>query len=167
MKEIASVSAEALAELRTTLKALRSAQDGPAPLHPVQDLADLSSLIAGVEKAGLSVQLEVAGTPADFPPPVGHAGYRIIQEGLTNVLRHSTARQARVRIEAGDRSVLIEVLDRGEPHASSGQTVGHGLAGMRERAAALGGSCEAGPTDGTGWQVRAEIPLGRVGRLGG
>jgi signal transduction histidine kinase len=167
LEEIASVSAGALTELRTTLKALRSGQDGPAPLHPVQDLADLSSLIAGVEEAGLSVQLEMAGTPAGLPPPVGHAGYRIIQEGLTNVLRHSSARQARVRIEAGDRGVLIEVLDKGEPHASAGQAVGHGLAGMRERAAALGGSCEAGPTDGTGWRVRAEIPLGRVGGLGG
>jgi signal transduction histidine kinase len=159
LDEIASVSAEALDELRTTLKALRSAQDGPAPLHPVQDLAGLSSLIAGVEEAGLSVRLEMAGTPADLPPPVGHAGYRIIQEGLTNVLRHSTARQALVRVEAGHRSVLIEVLDEGEARPSAGHAAGHGLAGMRERAAALGGNCEAGPAGGTGWRVRAEIPL--------
>jgi signal transduction histidine kinase len=164
LDEIASVSAGALAELRTTLKALRSAQDGPAPLHPVQDLGGLGSLIAGVEEAGLSVQLEMAGTvPDGLPPPVGHAGYRIIQEGLTNVLRHSTARQALVRVEAGHRSVLIEVLDEGEPHPSAdlaaGQAAGHGLAGMRERAAALGGSCEAGPADGAGWRVRAEIPV--------
>ena len=67
LDEIASASAEALAELRTTLKALRSAQDGPAPLHPVQDLAGLGSLIAGVEEAGLAVKLEMAGTPADLP----------------------------------------------------------------------------------------------------
>jgi signal transduction histidine kinase len=159
LDEIASVSAEALDELRTTLKALRSAQDGPAPLHPVQDLAGLSSLIAGVEEAGLSVRLEMAGTPADLPPPVGHAGYRIIQEGLTNVLRHSTARQALVRVEAGHRSVLIEVLDEGEARPSADHAAGHGLAGMRERAAALGGNCEAGPAGGTGWRVRAEIPL--------
>jgi signal transduction histidine kinase len=163
LDEIASVSAEALDELRATLKALRSAQDGPAPLHPVQDLAGLSSLIAGVEEAGLSVQLEMAGTPADLPPPIAHAGYRIIQEGLTNVLRHSSARQALVRVEAGHYGVLIEVLDEGEPHPptdlAAGQAAGHGLAGMRERAAALGGSCEAGPAGGAGWRVRAEIPL--------
>jgi signal transduction histidine kinase len=159
LDEIASVSAEALDELRATLKALRSAQDGPALLHPVQDLAGLSSLIAGVEEAGLSVRLEMAGTPADLPPPVGHAGYRIIQEGLTNVLRHSTARQALVRVEAGHRSVLIEVLDEGEARPSADHAAGHGLAGMRERAAALGGDCEAGPAGGTGWRVRAEIPL--------
>jgi signal transduction histidine kinase len=167
LDEIASVSAEALSELRTTLKALRSAQDGPAPLHPVQDLAGLKGLIAGVEEAGLAVKLEIAGAPADLPSPVGHAGYRIIQEGLTNVLRHSTARQALVRVEAGHRRLLIEVLDEGEPHSSGdhavGQAAGHGIAGMRERAAALGGSCEAGPADGAGWRVRAEIPIAAAG----
>jgi signal transduction histidine kinase len=164
LDEIAAVSAGALTELRTTLKSLRAAQDGPAPLHPAQDLAGLPGLIAGVEDAGLSVRLDVAGTPAGLPAPVGHAGYRIIQESLTNVLRHSTARQARVRVTAGDRSVEIEVLDDGRPHGQAAsvaalQAGGHGLAGMRERAAALGGSCEAGPVNGTGWRVRAEIPF--------
>ena len=164
LDEIAAVSAGALTELRTTLKALRAAQDGPAPLHPAQDLADLPGLIAGVEEAGLSVRLDVAGIPSGLPAPVGHAGYRIIQESLTNVLRHSTARQARVRVTAGDRSVEIEVLDDGRPHGQAAsvaalQAGGHGLAGMRERAAALGGSCEAGPVNGTGWRVRAEIPF--------
>jgi signal transduction histidine kinase len=163
LDEIASVSAGALAELRITLKALRAAQDGPAPLHPVQDLGGLISLIAGVEEAGLSVQLEVTGAPAGLAAPVGHAGYRIIQEGLTNVLRHSTARQARVRVEASDRVVIIEVVDDGQPQASTTSVGGHGLAGMRERAAALGGSCEAGPVDGAGWRVRAEIPVGGTG----
>jgi signal transduction histidine kinase len=163
LDEIASVSAEALAELRITLKALRAAQDGPAALHPVQDLGGLSSLIAGVEEAGLSVQLEVTGAPAGLAAPVGHAGYRIIQEGLTNVLRHSTARQARVRVEASDRVVIIEVVDDGQPQTSTTPGGGHGLAGMRERAAALGGSCEAGPVNGAGWRVRAEIPVGGTG----
>ena len=160
LDEIVSVSAGALAELRITLKALRATQDGPAPLHPVQDLGGLTSLIAGVEEAGLSVQLEVTGAPAGLAAPVGHAGYRIIQEGLTNVLRHSTARQARVRVEASDRVVIIEVVDDGQPRASTTPGGGHGLAGMRERAAALGGSCEAGPVNGAGWRVRAEIPVG-------
>jgi signal transduction histidine kinase len=159
LDDIASASAGALAELRTTLKALRAAQDGPAPLHPVQDLASLAGLIAGVEEAGLSVQLEMTGALASLPAPVGHAGYRIIQESLTNVLRHSTARQARVRVEASDRSLLIEVLDDGQPHAPAVPAGGHGLAGMRERAAALGGSCEVGPVNGAGWRVRAEIPV--------
>jgi signal transduction histidine kinase len=167
LDDIASASAGALAELRTTLKALRAAQDGPAPLRPVQDLANLASLIAGVEEAGLSVQLEMAGAPAGLPAPVGHAGYRIIQESLTNVLRHSTARRARVRVEADDRSLLIEVLDDGQPHAPAVPAAGHGLAGMRERAAALGGSCEVGPVNGAGWRVRAEIPVAEIPAGGG
>jgi signal transduction histidine kinase len=172
LDEIASVSAGALAELRATLKALRGAQDGLAPLHPVQDLAGLPALVAGVAEAGLSVQLEVTGAPAGLPAPVGHAGYRIIQESLTNVLRHSTSRQASVRVGAGERSLVIEVLDQGQPHtptvpASAPQAGGHGLTGMRERAAALGGSCEAGPVNGTGWRVRAEIPVSPGAEVGG
>jgi signal transduction histidine kinase len=172
LDEIASVSAAALAELRATLKSVRGAQDGLAPLHPVQDLAGLPGLIAGVEEAGLSVQLEVAGAPGGLPAPVGHAGYRIIQESLTNVLRHSTARQAHVRVSAREHSLLIEVLDDGQPHppavpAFVPQAGGHGLAGMRERAAALGGSCEAGPVNGTGWRVRAEIPVRPGAEAGG
>jgi signal transduction histidine kinase len=161
LDEIASASAGALAELRTTLKALRAAQDEPAPMHPFQDLANLADLISGVEEAGLSVRLEVDGALAGLPVSVGHAGYRIVQEGLTNVLRHSTARQAQVRVEAGDHAVVIEVIDNGTTRMATLPAGGHGLAGMRERAAALGGTCEAGPVSGAGWRVRAELPVGR------
>jgi signal transduction histidine kinase len=160
LDEIASASAGALTELRTTLKALRSAQDGPAPLHPFQDLANLADLISGVEDAGLAVHLEVIGVPVALPATVGHAGYRIVQEGLTNVLRHSTAREAHVRVEVGDRAVAVEVVDDGETRPATVPSGGHGLQGMQERAAALGGSCEAGPVNGTGWRVRARIPVG-------
>jgi signal transduction histidine kinase len=159
LEEIASASSQALDELRATLKALRATQDGPAPLHPVQGLANLGALVAGVGEAGLSVDLELAVAPAGLPAPISHAVYRIVQESLTNVLRHSTARCARVRIAAVDRTVLVEVLDEGEPNPSAAPASGHGLRGMRERAAALGGSCEAGPVNGVGWQVRAEIPV--------
>jgi signal transduction histidine kinase len=161
--EIASASAEALAELRTAVKALRAAQEGPAPLHPVQDLAGLADLVAGVEAAGLAVDLDVIGLPAVLPASVGHAGYRIVQEGLTNVLRHSTARQARVRVEVDDRAVVIDVTDDGRQRATTFPTGGHGLRGMRERAAALGGTCEAGTVNGAGWKVRARIPLDGTG----
>jgi signal transduction histidine kinase len=159
LDEIASASAEALTELRTAVKALRTAQDGPAPLHPVQDMASLADLVAGVEASGLAVDLEVIGMPAALPASVGHAGYRIVQEGLTNVLRHSTARQARVRVEVDDRAVVIDVTDDGRKRATSFQSGGHGVRGMQERAAALGGSCEAGTVNGAGWRVRARIPL--------
>jgi signal transduction histidine kinase len=160
LDDIASASAGALTELRTALKTLRAAQDGPAPLHPFQDLASLADLVAGVEDAGLAVHLEVTGIPLSLPATVGHAGYRIVQEGLTNVLRHSTARQARVRVEVGDFTVVIEVVDDGQKRATSFPAGGHGLQGMRERAAALGGTCEAGPVNGAGWRVKARIPVG-------
>jgi len=163
LDEIASASAGALAELRAALKALRTAQDGPVPLHPIQDMASLADLIAGVEAGGLDVDLEVTGVPAALPPSVGHAAYRIVQEGLTNVLRHSTARKAQVRVEVGDCAVVIEVVDDGQKRAAVFPAGGHGVRGMQERAAALGGTCEAGTVNGAGWRVRARIPLGGKG----
>jgi len=165
LDEIASASAGALAELRTALKALRAARDGPAPLHPVQDMASLGDLVAGVEAAGLAVDLKNAGEPAALPASVGHAGYRIVQEALTNVLRHSTARQAQVRVEIDDCAVVIEVTDDGPKRTTAFPAGGQGVRGMRERAAALGGSCEAGTVNGAGWRVRARIPLAGQARM--
>lgn len=162
LEEIASASAAALSELRTTLRALRATQDRPAPLHPFQDLANLSDLISGVQDAGLSVDLQVVGVPAAIPAAVSHAGYRIVQEGLTNVLRHSTARLARVRVEVDERCAVIEILDAGQTRTAVFPPAGHGIQGMRERAAALGGTCEAGPVNGAGWRVRAQIPVGGI-----
>jgi signal transduction histidine kinase len=169
LDEIASASAEALTELRTALKALRAAQDGQygeygsAPLHPFHDLASLTDLVSGVEHTGLAVDLTVTGVPAALPAAVGHVGYRIVQEGLTNVLRHSTARQARVRVEVDDRAVLIEVADDGPKRPGTFPAGGHGLRGMAERAAALGGTCTAGTVNGAGWRVQARIPVGEEG----
>jgi signal transduction histidine kinase len=163
LDEIASASAEALTELRTALKTLRAAQDGPVPLHPFHDLASLADLVSGVENAGLTVDLQVTGAPAALPPAVGHVGYRIVQEGLTNVLRHSTARQARVRVDVDDHAVVIEVADDGPKRAGDSSTGGHGLRGMAERAAGLGGTCEAGTVNGAGWRVQARLPVGKEG----
>jgi signal transduction histidine kinase len=163
LAEIAATSAEALSELRGTLKALRSEQGGPAPLHPSQDLADLTDLITGVHETGLSVELDVAGDPGLLPTPVSHAGYRIVQEGLTNVMRHSASPTARVRIDVRDRSAVIDIVDEGPPRATHARPPGHGLQGMRERAAALGGTCAAGPLDGNSWRVHAELPIAHGG----
>ena len=164
LDEIASTSAEALGELRAALKGLRSDSIDGAPLRPPEaGLADLGDLIAGVKGAGLTVDLDESTAPEAIPQPVGHAGYRIVQEGLTNVLRHSTAGRADVRIGQAEGALLVEVRDDGEARAAAGSASaggsGHGLLGMRERAAALGGTCEAGPVPGGGWQVRARIPL--------
>jgi signal transduction histidine kinase len=159
LAEIASTSAEALGELRAALKGLRSNESEDAPLRPPgASLADLPDLIAGVKGAGLTVELEMAAPPA-VPPAVAHAGYRMVQEGLTNVLRHSTAKQARVRINRDEGALLLEVLDDGQAKPARSAGGGHGLLGMRERAAALGGTCEAGLLPGGGWQIRARIPI--------
>ena len=161
LEEIASTSAEALGELRAALKGLRSDDSQDLPLRPPgAGLADLDDLIAGVKGAGLTVELDMTAAPAAIPPGVGHAGYRIVQEGLTNVLRHSTAAQARVRIGQDEGALLVEVLDNGQARtATRTDGGGHGLLGMRERAAALGGTCEAGRMPEGGWRVRARIPL--------
>src|SRR5580700_10233114 len=166
LEEIASTSAEALGELRAALKGLRS--DDSVPLRPAgAGLADLGDLIAGVKGAGLTVELDMTAATEAVPPAVGHAGYRIVQEGLTNVLRHSTAKHARVRIGHDEGALLVEVLDNGQAVTGTGGGIvggGHGLLGMRERAAALGGSCEAGRVPGGGWRVRARIPIDREDR---
>jgi signal transduction histidine kinase len=161
LEEIASTSAEALGELRTALKGLRSDESEGVPLRPAAaGLADLDDLIAGVKGAGLTVELDMTAATGAVPPAIGHAGYRIVQEGLTNVLRHSTAKHARVRIGRDEGTLLVEVLDNGQARAVTGNGGGgHGLLGMRERAAALGGSCEAGQVPGGGWRVRARIPI--------
>jgi signal transduction histidine kinase len=174
LEEIASTSAEALGELRTALKGLRSDESDGVPLRPAgAGLADLDDLIAGVKGAGLTVELDMAAVPEAVPAAIGHAGYRIVQEGLTNVLRHSTARQARVRIGQAEGVLLIEILDNGQARPATGTVTGtgggiggggHGLLGMRERAAALGGSCEAGRAPGGGWRVRARIPIDQEDR---
>jgi signal transduction histidine kinase len=164
LEEIASTSAEALGELRAALKGLRSDESNGAPLRPAgAGLADLGDLIAGVKGAGLTVELDMAAATAAVPPAIGHAGYRIVQEGLTNVLRHSTAKHARVRIGQDEGALLVEILDQGEAVTGTGGG-GHGLLGMRERAAALGGSCEAGRAPGGGWRVRARLPIDREDR---
>jgi signal transduction histidine kinase len=138
------------------------------PLRPAgAGLADLGDLIAGVKGAGLTVELDMAAATEAVPPAIGHAGYRIVQEGLTNVLRHSTAKHARVRIGQDEGALLVEVLDTGQAVTEAGGGIvggGHGLLGMRERAAALGGSCEAGRAPGGGWRVRARIPIDQEGR---
>src|SRR5580700_993337 len=121
LEEIASTSAEALGELRAALKGLRSDESDGVPLRPAgAGLADLDDLIAGVKGAGLTVELDVAAATEAVPPAIGHAGYRIVQEGLTNVLRHSTAKHALVRIGQDEGALLVEVLDNGQDRARTG-----------------------------------------------
>jgi signal transduction histidine kinase len=157
LDEIAQASAEALDELRSTLNGFWSTPTEAAPLRPVRALEDLPDLVAGVERAGLAVDLERAEQLTALPSSVSHAGYRILQEGLTNVLRHSTASRATIRISRDGEVLVLEVIDNGRAKADV-VAEGHGLRGMRDRAAGLGGICHAGPSADGGWRVVVRLP---------
>jgi signal transduction histidine kinase len=157
LADIVQSSADALAELRSTLKIVRPAE-GQAPLRPAQSLADLQDLVDRVGGAGVDIELQLDATPQDVPAATAHGAYRIVQESLTNVLRHSNAKRATVRVTLLEDELTVEVLDDGHAAPRDSVAAGHGLQGMKERAAALGGHCEAGVARGGGWRVRAILP---------
>jgi signal transduction histidine kinase len=167
LRDIKRASGDALRDLRATLGVLRDGEEA-APVAPAPDLAAVHELAEPLRAAGIDVRVDVdVERCRDVPTALGRAGYRIVQEALTNILRHSRGTAARVGITvAGDR-LHIEVVDDGpcedEPVAVGAPVPaggsGNGLRGMRERAAAVGGSVEAGPHDGGGWRVRARLPL--------
>jgi signal transduction histidine kinase len=161
---IKEASRDGLRELRAILNVLRRADDAE-PTAPAPGLDRLDELVAGTCRAGLATSLEVAGTRRRLPPAVDLAAYRVVQEALTNAIRHAGPATARVFLDyVGDR-LRIEVTDTGAgPVPAGGGTAGaggagHGLAGMRERAAAVGGTLDAGPGSAGGFRVRAELPL--------
>jgi signal transduction histidine kinase len=175
---IRATSKSALSEMRGTLGQLRQAPSSslsgsrsasPAPGLP--GLSRLPALLDAVAAAGLPVTVSVEGTELPLPASVDHAAYRILQESLTNVLRHAGPKaSAFVRMCYGDAALIVEVTDDGcgasaNGRLSSGQG-GHGLAGMSERATAVGGSLMAGPGQGGGFMVTASLPLAadRAGR---
>jgi signal transduction histidine kinase len=159
LRDIMAVSAEALDDLRTTLSLLREAED-PAPTAPTLDLASITQLLDHAKAAGLDADADVNLNGHAIPIAVEQAGFRIVQEALTNVMRHGAASRARVTVRVEADALHIDVSDNGTG-ASSGvpSTGGHGLRGMTERAAALGGEVSAGPAERGGWQVHARLPL--------
>jgi signal transduction histidine kinase len=142
-------------EMRRLLGVLREGQDG-ALLSPQPGLADLDRLVANVREAGLRVDVRVEGAPRSLPPALDLTAYRIAQEALTNALKHAGQARAELTLRYENGSVEIEVCDDG-PGSGAGGGTGHGLVGMRERAALWGGRLEAGRT-GEGWLVRAWLP---------
>jgi len=168
LRAIKRTSGEALSELRATLNVLRD--DGradAAPLGPSAGLHDLEALTAGLRDAGVEVELDV-GPIAGLPAAVHSTGYRIVQEALTNVARHAHASHTSVQVRREPEAVTIEVSDDGAGANGVAPAPGNGLRGMRERAAAVGGSVDAGRCAGGGWQVRASLPIaGNVGAADG
>ena len=157
LQHIVRSSRDALAELRSTLKIIRPGAD-EAPLRPAQNLADLHELVDGVRSAGVDVNLQIDSLSQDIPAATAHAAYRIVQESLTNVLRHSIATHATVRVALFGDHLIVDVLDDGRADRHDSRDTGHGVQGMIERAATLGGHCEAGVAPNGGWRVRATLP---------
>jgi signal transduction histidine kinase len=159
---IKQASKDALGELRSVLGVLRQPDDA-APLDPAPTLARLDALIDQARAAGLDVQVDVEGEPRPLPSPVDLAAFRIVQEALTNVTKHAGAAAA-VHLRYDDDQLVVAVDDDG-PRAGApappAHGTGSGLAGMRERAAALGGDLVAGPRAGGGFHVLATLPLGQ------
>jgi signal transduction histidine kinase len=160
---IRQASDEALGELHAMLGVLRQGDGdgGPAPLAPAPGLAELDALIAQAAGAGIEVRVAVEGEPRRLPSAVDLACYRVVQESLTNVVRHAEASQAEITVTHLDDRVVVEVLDDGAAPSGNGAVgSGQGIPGMRERARALGGSLEAGPRPGGGFRVQASLPVG-------
>ncbi|WP_408645951.1 sensor histidine kinase [Streptomyces odonnellii] len=154
---IKAASKEALGEVRQVLDTLRT--PGDAPRAPAPGLDRLPELVEQAAGAGLTVEIVRDGRRIALPPGTDLAAFRIIQEALTNVVRHSGSRTARVRL--GYAPGLLELLidDAGPATGGDAGGSGNGLVGMRERAAALGGTIEAGPGPVGGFRVRATLPL--------
>ena len=155
---IEATGSEALAEMRRLLGMLRS-HDEEIALAPQPSLRYLDALAAQVREAGLPVDLSVEGEPTELPPGVDLSAYRIVQEALTNALKHAGPATARVVVRYRENDLELEIADTGAGAGASDGGEGHGLAGMRERVSLYGGKIEAGPRDGGGFAVRARLPL--------
>jgi signal transduction histidine kinase len=157
LEDIKQASATALRDLRTTLSLLREQAD-QAPTAPAVDLRSLPGLVEQARSAGLHADIDVEVDGAAVPSAIAGTAFRIVQEALTNVLRHADASSAYVRVSANGDELDIDVTDNGRAD-STAVDVGHGLRGMFERATALGGRLDAGPREEGGWRVHAVLPL--------
>ncbi len=159
MEAVEVAGRQALSELRHLLDVLRPEAEVDG-LDPQPGLADVPRLVAQFEEAGLHVSLAMNGARTDLPARVDLSVYRIVQEALTNVLKHAgPSARAEVRLSADNHAIAIEVLDNGH-RATILPGSGHGIVGMRERALLLGGSLDAGPRPDGGFQVVARLPVG-------
>ena len=156
LEVIETTARSALGEMRRLLGLLRDV-DGVA-LAPQPTLADLGELVEQVRAAGLAVTLTVEGEPAALAPGIELSAYRVVQEGLTNALKHAHGAPVRVVVRYGDGTLELDIVDDGAAARERGEP-GYGLAGMRERVGYLGGSVHAGPRAGGGWALRAVLPI--------
>ncbi|MBE3009219.1 sensor histidine kinase [Microbispora sp. NEAU-D428] len=158
--EIETAGRETLSGLRRMVGALRSPEQErpapPAPLEPGFGLADVDRLAATTTQAGVRVDVRRSGEPRPLPPEIDVSAYRIVQEAVTNVVRHAGTTSCQVRIDYRDDEVRIEVLDDGRGGDTGG---GYGLIGMRERVGVLRGTFDVGPRPEGGFRVEARLPV--------
>ncbi|HVA21140.1 MAG TPA: histidine kinase [Candidatus Micrarchaeia archaeon] len=160
LRVIRAASKEALRELRAVLNVLRQADEGEST-QPAPGLSQLDVLVAAAKQAGLRTTLSISGEPCALRADVDLAAYRIVQESLTNVLRHAGPASTTIALAYGADHLRVQVDDdggRGTANGGGGAGTGHGLTGMRERAEAVGGAVEAGPRPGGGFRVLARLP---------
>jgi signal transduction histidine kinase len=158
LKAIRSTGLAAIVEMSTLLGLVRG--DSVDSRQPQPSLSDLDALIATTRDAGLKVDLAIEGSRRALPAAVELSAFRIVQEGLTNALKHAGAVPTHVIVSYGSAELAVEVTDEGGS-ASSVPGSGRGLAGIRERVAVFGGRLQAGPRADGGWTVRAAFPIGR------
>jgi signal transduction histidine kinase len=155
---IQDASSEAMRELRATLDVLRSPADEPPGSH----LGRVGDLVERTRAAGVPVTLTVTGPGRPLPAEIDQAGYRVVQEALTNVARHAGPATAQILVEYAPERLVIEVTDDGAADPDHPAEPGVGLSGMRERVTGLGGRLHAAPRPGGGFAVRAELPLAQA-----
>jgi signal transduction histidine kinase len=149
---------EALAEMRRMVGVLRRPEEAPA-LAPQPSLDHLGRLVEQAREAGLPVELSIEGDAIQLPAGVDLTAYRLVQEGLTNVVKHAQATRAEVLVNYGESYLEVTVTDNGSG-VGNGDGSGHGLVGIRERVSVYGGELDAGPQPGGGYRLRAKLPLG-------
>jgi signal transduction histidine kinase len=157
---IKTASKEGLRELRAILNVLRQA-DETDPNHPAPGLGQLDVLVSAANAAGMATTVSISWDPTPLPPTIDLAGYRIVQESLTNVLRHAGPTTVEISIGYQGDSLVIQVDDQGDgaAHENHSEGSGAGIMGMRERAIALGGFLEAGARADGGFRVHTQLPL--------
>ncbi|MEV4549098.1 sensor histidine kinase [Nonomuraea wenchangensis] len=170
LRTIEQTSSRALREMRAILGVLRDDDDDDGERVPYPGLGQIGELTAKARAAGLDVEVEESAPGTPLPSAVGGAAYRIVQESITNVVRHVGPTRVTVALDPGIESLEIRVTDEGRRaapgrhHGTPGPAgPGHGIAGMRERCRLLGGELDAGPTPDGGFEVRARLPLAPTG----
>ena len=161
LEAIRRTSKDALDELRAMLGVLRAAGDSDVPLAPVPGLSRLGELVASLRGAGHEVTADVDENLGEIPAVVEASAFRIVQEALTNVVRHAGPCKVTLRVRREDSVLALTIDDDGNTPPTPLPQGGHGLAGMRERVTALGGTFEAGPRDGGGFHVAVRLPIAR------